>query len=90
MSSNRVEQYATFEQYETLAKMLTHRGVMPADLAAVCRLLYRRDYPTLSHDNAEDLLKRISQVPSDQYAMRSWIATTTDLLAGQWVKGVDA
>ena len=89
--TDRAETYATYEQYETLTKMLQHRGVMPADMAAVCRLLYRRQYATLSHDDADDLMKRISQVPSDQSAMRSWISTTTDLLAGRWVQGgIDA
>ena len=86
----RAETYATYEQYETLAKMLQHRGVMPVDLNGVCQLLYRRQYPLLSYDDASDLMKRISQVPSDQDAMRHWISNTTDLLAGQWVRGNDA
>ena len=81
------EGYATYDQYATLAKMLENRGTMPADLAALCHLLYHRQYATLSYDDANDLMKRIAEVPPEQHEMRQWISTMADLLAGRWVKG---
>ena len=79
--------YASFDQYATLAKLLEERGVMPNDLAALCSLLYKRQYARLSRDHADDLMARIADVPAEQIAMRHWISNTVSLLNGTWVRG---
>ena len=81
----RAKEYATFEDYQTLAKLLEERGTMPQDIAPLCNLLYRRQYATLSHDNAQDLMARIANVPADQGAMRFWISNTVTGMMSGWV-----
>jgi hypothetical protein len=81
------KEYASFDQYMTLAKLLEERGVMPNDLATLCSLLYKRQYARLSRDQASDLMKRIADVPAEQIAMRHWISNTVSILNGTWVRG---
>lgn len=85
------KEYATYQQYETLAKLLEERGTMPQDLSSLCSLLYQRPYARLSRDHAADLMRRIAAVPADQQAMRFWVSNTVTGMMSGWVnEGKDA
>lgn len=81
----RANKFAGPREYEVLLKLIAERGVMPADLSALCSLLYRTQFATLSRSDARDLQKRIANVPADQQAMRFWISNTVTGMMSGWV-----